>query len=166
MESDAEITIAFIFKRSGKQKLKPSEFYLPLSMQLNWFSPPEAKDFVKIAIKQELLKEREGFIEPTFDVNQVKIPVGFHPTKQVFEIKKKVVEGKDLRMKIIEEISKKTNLDEKSIIDKINQIEQEKNITFEVAALLFGRDCDVDLDGFYEKIKSTLLIKSSTSKGF
>ena len=71
MESDAEITIAFIFKRSGKQKLKPSEFYLPLSMQLNWFSPQEAKDFVKIAIKQKLLKEKEEIIEPTFDITQV-----------------------------------------------------------------------------------------------
>lgn len=156
MESDAEITIAFIFKRSGKQKLKLSEFYLPLSMQLNWFSPQEAKDFAKIAIKQNLLKEKEGIIEPTFDINQVKIPVGFHPTKQVFETKEKAVEEKDLRTKIIEEISKKTNLDEKSIIDKINQIEQEKNITFEVAALLFGKECSVDLDEFYEKIKENI----------
>jgi len=156
MESDAEITIAFIFKRSGKQKLKPSEFYLPLSMQLNWFSPQEAKDFVKIAIKQKLLKEKEEFIEPIFDITQVKIPVGFHPTKQVFEIKEKVVEEKDLRTKIIEKISKKTNLDEKTITEKINQIEQEKNITFEVAALLFGKEYDVDLDCFYEKIKENI----------
>jgi len=156
MESDAEITIAFIFKRSGKQKLKTSEFYLPLSMQLNWFSPQESKDFVKVAIKQKLLKEKEGLIEPAFDINQVKIPVGFHPTKQVFEIKEKVVEEKDLRTEIIEEISKKTDFDEKTIIEKINQIEQEKNITFEVAALLFGKECDVDLDDFYEKIKENI----------
>jgi len=156
MESDAEIIIAFIFKRSGKQKLKLSEFYLPLSMQLNWFSPQESKDFVKIAIKQKLLKEEEEIIEPTFDVNQVKIPVGFRPTKQVFEIKKKVVEEKDLRTKIIEEIRKKTNLDEKSIIDKINQIEQEKNITFEVASLLFGKEYDIVLEKFYEKIKENI----------
>jgi len=151
MESDAEIIIAFIFKRSGKQKLKLSEFYLPLSMQLNWFSPQESKDFVKIAIKQKLLKEEEEIIEPTFDVNQVKIPVGFRPTKQVFEIKKKVVEEKDLRTKIIEEIRKKTNLDEKSI-----QIEQEKNITFEVASLLFGKEYDIVLEKFYEKIKENI----------
>ena len=156
MESDAEITIAFIFKRSGKQKLKLSEFYLPLSMQLNWFSPQEAKDFAKIAIKQNLLKEKEGSIEPTFDINQVKIPVGFHPTKQVFETKEKAVEEKDLRTKIIEEISKKTNLDEKSIIDKINQIEQEKNITFEVAALLFGKEHDIVLEKFYGEIKENI----------
>lgn len=156
MESDAEITIAFIFKRSGKQKLKLSEFYLPLSMQLNWFSPQEAKDFVKIAIKQKLLKEKEETIEPAFDVNQVKIPVGFRPTKQVFEIKEKVVEEKDLRTKIIEELNKKTNLDEKTIIGKIKQIEQEKNITFEVAALLFGKECDIVLEEFYEEIKENI----------
>ena len=156
MEDEEKIIISFIFKRSGKKELKTSEFYLPLSMQLNWFSPQEAKDFVKIALKQKLLKEKEEGIEPTFDINQVKIPVGFRPTKQVFEIKEKVVEKKDLRTEIIEELSRKTKLDEKSIIEKINQVEQEKNITFEVAALLFGKECNVDLDLFYEKIKENI----------
>lgn len=158
MESDAEITIAFIFKRSGKQKLKPLEFYLPLSMQLNWFSPQEAKDFVKIAIKQKLLKEKEGSIEPTFDVNQVKIPVGFRPTKQFFEIKEKPDEKVEhsLLEEIVEAISRKTDLDKKTIIEKIKQIEQEKNITFEVAALLFGKEYDIVLEKFYEKIKENI----------
>ena len=91
-----------------------------------------------------------------FDINQVKTPVGFRPTKQVFKIKEKVVEKKDLRTEIIEELSKKTKLAEKSIIDKINQVEQEKNITFEVAALLFGKECNVNLDLFYEKIKENI----------
>jgi len=156
MESDAEIIIAFIFKRSGKQKLKLSEVYLPLSMQLNWFSLQEAKDFVKIAIKQKLLKEKEENIEPAFDINQVKVPVGFRPTKQVLEVKEKTVKEKDFRSEIIEELIKKTNLDEKTIIGKIKQIEQEKNITFEVASLLFGKEYDIALEKFYEEIKGNI----------
>ena len=70
MESDAEIIIAFIFKRSGKQKLKLSEFYLPLSMQLNWFSPQEAKDFVKIAIKQKV-KNHLSYLSNAFTTSRI-----------------------------------------------------------------------------------------------
>ena len=158
MESDAEIIIAFIFKRSGKQKLKLSEFYLPLSMQLNWFSPREAKDFAKTAIKQKLLKEKEGIVYPAFGINQIKIPVGFHPTKQVFKIKEKPDEKTkaSLPEQIVEAISQKIDSDKKTIVEKINQIEQEKNVTFELAALLFGKECGIVLEDFYEKIRENI----------
>ena len=127
-------------------------------MQLNWFSPQEAKDFVKIALKQKLLKENEETLEPTFNVNQIKIPVGFRPTKQVFEIKEKPDEKVEpsLLEEIVEAISRKTDLDKKTIIEKIKQIEQEKNITFEVAALLFGKEYDIVLEKFYEEIKENI----------
>jgi len=102
------------------------------------------------------LKEKEENIEPAFDINQVKVPVGFRPTKQVLEVKEKTVKEKDFRSEIIEELIKKTNLDEKTIIGKIKQIEQEKNITFEVASLLFGKEYDIALEKFYEEIKGNI----------
>ena len=161
MESDAEITIAFVFKRSGKQTLKFSEFYLPLSMELNWFSPQEARDFAKLALKHKLLQEKEGGIEPNFDIEKVKIPVGFRPTKKVFEIKEKAEVGKEVKEgnlleKIAKSISEKTELDEKGIINEAIKISEEKNITIEVAALLIGKDHEIVLDEFHNDIKGNI----------
>ena len=57
MDSEWKIIIAFLFKRSGKEKLSLSEFYLSLSMDLKWFSPQQAKAFVNHAVEQKLLTE-------------------------------------------------------------------------------------------------------------
>ena len=45
-DSEMRIIIAFLFKRSGKEEMSPSELYLPLSMDLQWFTPNQAKEFV------------------------------------------------------------------------------------------------------------------------
>ena len=52
MNSEAKIMIAFLFNRSGKNELKDSEIYLPLSMELGWLSAKESQEFIKYAIKQ------------------------------------------------------------------------------------------------------------------
>ena len=94
MTSDAEIVIAFLYKRSGKEELSFSELYLNLSMELNWFTPDEAKDFVNLTIKQGLLIKKGEIIKPNFDFNKIVVPVGFTPSKNIFE-KKEVEEIKD-----------------------------------------------------------------------
>lgn len=157
MESDAEIIIAFIFKRSGKKTLKFSELYLPLSMELNWFSPQEARDFAKLALKHNILEEKEGCIAPTFDIKKVKIPIGFRPTEKVFETKVKRAEKKpELLEKIAKRISEKTELDEKEIIDEVKKLAEEKNIANEVAALLVGKAHELFLEEFHKEIKENI----------
>ena len=59
MAAEAEIILTFIFKRSGKQMLKESEIYLPLSIELGWFTTKEATTFVKQAIEQDRLIEKK-----------------------------------------------------------------------------------------------------------
>jgi len=159
MATDAEITIAFLFKRSGKQKLKLSELYLPMSMELNWFSPQDANEFVKQAVKHNLLEEKEGLVTPNFDIEKITVPVGFHPTQNTFVIKEKVEkkEGKDLVFTLIQKICKNTDLDEKAVLGKIKSLSQEKNINYEVAALLVGKEYDVVLEDFYEQIEKRIL---------
>ena len=48
MDSEKEIIISFLFKRSGKESLKFSDLYLALSMELNWFTPDDAKSFISL----------------------------------------------------------------------------------------------------------------------
>ena len=158
MNSDAEIIIAFIFKRSGKEELSFSDLYLNLSMDLNWFTPDDAKAFVNMAIKQKRLRKKGDLIKPSFDFNKIVIPVGFFPSKTVFEEKEvEIIEEEDLVEKIVQRIVEKTKLDEKQVVEKINDIVKERNLTREVAALLFGKEHNLLFEDFYEQIEKRIV---------
>ena len=148
MASETETIIAFVFNRAGKNEMGFSEFYLTLSMDLNWFTPEDAKTFTKNAIEQKILTEEKELVKPGFNTDEIKIPIGFYPSKQIFNNKEKndiKTEKKEenLLHTIIQRIAKKSNLDEKTIRKKVKKIEKEKNITTEVAALLVGKEFDI-----------------------
>lgn len=82
MDTEAKIIIAFLFNRSGKPVLKESELYLPLSMELGWFSTKEAAEFVSYAVAQGLLAKKDGDLHPTFPIEAITVPVGFTPKKK------------------------------------------------------------------------------------
>jgi len=159
MDSEKEIIISFLFKRSGKDTLKFSDLYLALSMELNWFTPDDAKSFISIAIKENLLTKREDILKPKFDYEKTKIPIGFTPSKRVFEIEKakKKQEKKAIPLEEIKKILvEKSNLDESQINNKIDNLAKEKNITEEVAALLIGKEFSINFEKFYEKIEESI----------
>ena len=159
MNSEAKIIITFLFKRSGKAKLSFSELYLTLSMNLNWFTPDDAKEFVNLAIKEKLLIKKEDLVYPGFEHEKITIPIGFAPTKNVFEKKKVETEGEkseDILSKIVKQIIEKTKLSNDEILKKIREIEKEKNITSEVAALLVGKEFDVSLEEAYADVENKI----------
>ena len=154
MTSDAEIIIAFLYNRSGKKELSFSNLYLNLSMELNWFTPRDAKAFVNMSIKQKILIKKGDLIKPNFDINKIVVPVGFIPSKNIFE-KKEVMFIKDENIfkKIIRQIVDKTKLDEKKVIEKIEDIANERNLTKEVAAILLGKEHNILFEEFYKQIE-------------
>jgi len=82
MDSEIKIIIAFLFNRSGKKEMSFSEIYLSLSMDLNWFTPDDAKKFLNYAIKNKFLIKKGSLIEPAIEISKITIPVGFSPTKK------------------------------------------------------------------------------------
>jgi len=160
MDSEKEIIISFLFKRSGKEHLKFSELYLALSMELNWFTPDDAKSFISLALEENLLIKKGTLIKPNFEYEKTIIPIGFTPSKQVFEIKK--AEKKDEKIvsnleKMISILVEKSSMDKSQITLKIDDLVKEKNITEEVAALLIGKEFNIDLKNFYEKVEESIL---------
>ena len=153
MTSEIETIIAFLFKRSGKDELTASEIYLPLSMDLNWFSPNQAKTFVNAALQQKLLIKKDGKLKPSFDVEQVVVPVGFHPSKQPIGKKE---EKTDIVKNIIDRIVEKTGQDENSISEKIKAIEKEKNVLHEVAVLLVSKEYDIEIKDCFEELEERI----------
>jgi len=157
MNSEEEIIIAFVFKRVGKPELEFTNFYLTLSMDLNWFTPEDAKIFIENAIKENLVIKEKGGVKPTFDIEEIQIPLGFYPSKDLFKkVKAEEVEKIDVLKIIIKKIVKESNIDEKTVIKQIKEIEKEKNLTSEVAALLVGKEYDVDLEDFLKDVEKEL----------
>lgn len=158
MVSEAKIIIAFLFKRSGKSKLSFSDLYLTLSMDLNWFTPEDAKDFVNSALKQKLLTKKGELIKVNFDYDKIVVPVGFYPAKMVFEEKEgeRREEERDVVKAIVGRIVEKTGLEAQNVIEKIKDIEKEKNITLEVAALLVGKEYDASVEDCFEDVEDKI----------
>jgi len=160
MVSEAETIIAFVFKRSGKKEINFSTFYLTLSMDLNWFTPNNAKKFVTQAIEQKLLIKKKDLLIPAFDIEKINIPLGFVPSRKiVFKEKLKEKTEIDVLTKIIKKISQETNNSEETIINRINDIEKEKNINPEIAALLVGRENNIELSEFFNDVEMKIFEK-------
>ena len=153
MVSEAETIIAFVFKRSGKKEISFSMFYLTLSMDLNWFTPNDAKKFIQKALTEKLLIKKKELLRPSFDVEKIDIPIGFTPSgKIVFEEKK----DEGVLTKIIKKISKETGSSEEEVLRKINNLEKEKNIVSETAALLLGKENNVDISKFLPEVEGKI----------
>ena len=159
MDSEREIIISFLFKRSGKEHLKFSDLYLALSMDLNWFTPDDAKAFINLAIKENLLIKKDDLIKPNFDYKKTNVPIGFTPSEKVFEIKKHDKKEKK-SVSILDEIKKliekNKNIATDQINELINKLAKEKNITEEVAALLIGTEHNIKFDDFFDKIEDLI----------
>jgi hypothetical protein len=159
MDSEAKIILAFLFNRSGKNKLSEAELYLPLSMELGWFSTKEAQEFIAHALKQKLLAKEGKLLSPTFPVDQVIIPVGFAPSKKIFQEKED--QGASVIESIITQISEKTKQDYKDIEHTIYQEAAEKNIFPEIAALITAWRHGISISDWLDSI-GPILFKENT----
>jgi len=162
VNSEAKIIISFLFKRSGKDKLTESEIYLPLSLELGWFTTKESREFVNYAIKQKLLIKKREFLVPSFSIENISIPVGFFPSKKTFtEEKKDVRERKgDVTNALVYLIAEKTNQDAKVIVKEIKDVVLEKSILFDVAALFVAKTYEIDITDHLQAVEDRIFTKN------
>lgn len=159
MPSENEIIIAFLFKRSGKSMLSFSELYLALSIDLNWFTPEDAKAFLNLILKQKLLAKKGEVFHPNFDYDKTVLPMSFTPSKHVFkvkEIEKNEEKDKSVLSKIIKRLIEKTALNRTQVNELISSVVEEKNITADVAALLVGKEYAVSLEEYFGEVEENI----------
>lgn len=162
MNDEHKIIITFVFNRSGKKEMSFSEFYLTLSLDLKWFTPDNAKSFTLNSIEYNLLKKEKEQIKPNFNIDEVKIPTVFYPSKNVlfekdFKNEKTIkIQDNNTLESILEKIVEKSNLDKKIIINQIKELEKEKNITAEIAAILVGKQYHIPFSELFKRIENQL----------
>jgi hypothetical protein len=157
MTYEEKIIISFLFKRSGKEKLTFSELYLALSIDLKWFTPKKAKDFLNSALEKNFLVKKNDLISPNFNYNKILIPIGFRPSNEFFiEYKNDFKENENILNRIVNRIAEKSESSKKDIFEKINYIEKNRNLFLEVAALLVGKENNVNLEDFFKIIEDEI----------
>ena len=154
--TDLKYTVSVPFKRKGKDSLKESEFVLALSIDLNWFSPDQAKNVVREAEKAGLIKREGDIIRPAFDVS------GAEPGNG---LKTEIQEEQPLFDRIILRISAETGMDKRKIVALVNKKRDElsKLVEIEVSAILVALENGVGVDNLIDEEYRALINPSSSS---
>ena len=162
MNSESQIIISFLFKRSGKDELKESEIYLPLSLELGWFSAREAREFVTYALEQKLLVKKDGLLIPSFDVEKIIVPVDFYPSKKSFSVEKTKLKKEEQNVidVVVQQLVEKTGKEPKEIFEKIKEVETEKSITSDVALLFIAKKFNIDVSGYFDHVEKAIFRES------
>jgi len=161
MQAESKVIISFVFKRSGKEKLKKPDFYLTLSMDLKWFKPQDAKGFLKYSVDNGLLISENDLISPSFDINSIEIPTGFKPSNKfnMLHEQEKSDNAKypDIFESIIDKILIDSDLDKDKVLLEINEVSKKKMVSKHIAALLLCRSYDIDCSTFYEDVEKSIM---------
>jgi hypothetical protein len=163
MNKEDKIIIAFVFNRAGKKEMSFSELFLTLSIDLKWFRPDEAKKFINKSVETYLLKHEKNIIKPNFNIESIKVPTGFYPSKKTSKNNNKTKENfkknknENILDIIVEKIIEKSNLNKKTILNQIKEKEKEKNIITEISAVLVGKEYTLNFGEILQKIQKIIL---------
>jgi hypothetical protein len=161
LESEIKEIISFIFKRSGKKILTKSDFYLSLSIDLKWFTPRKANEFLNYILDNKFVIEINDMIQPNFDIENYKIPFGFKPKLNLLKthnyiIKKKFIDISDLILN-----NKNDKIRNMNLINQISRIADEKNIYLNVAALIVYKKENISFKDHLKIVEDQILYESS-----
>ncbi len=144
-------TIASAFKSKGKRSMKKSELIMTLTFDLGWFSHEEAKRVVDLALEKGLLMGNEE-LTPTFDLDEVEVPVDFRPDESIFS-------EKPVFDRIVEEIAEKTGKSFGEVVAMINRRQEELGnlLSVEVVALIVAKELGLDVSKFLDEVERVVL---------
>ena len=150
--------VSFVLKRIGKEEVSETEFYLTLSMQLQWCSPHIAQQFVKRCVQDGVLRKENDVLSPCFSIKSLSIPIGFKPTSEFFmKFKPRQSSLKvDERPDIIDQIMKETVFSKSDILKTVESIMKEKMINKTVALLVFAKRHAIDISSFIDDAENEM----------
>ncbi len=143
----AKNLIAFLFQRSGKERLNEKEIYMTLSYELRWLTPEKAKIFLKRCLESGLLKIEGDEYTPNFDYKSIQVPLGFKVDESIVE--------EDIFSSIVKEIQK-NGMDKEMIFKEVEALKEKMGVIEEVAALVLARKNGIDISPFIPKVKKII----------
>ncbi len=145
-------TIASAFRSKGKSSMKRSELIWTLTLDLGWFSHEDAKRVIDLALERGLLVENDE-LRPTFDLEEVEIPIDFKPDPATIFSDRPVFD------RIVQEIAEKSGKSFGEVIAMINRRQEELGnlLSVEVVALIIAKELGIDISKFIDEVEREIL---------
>jgi len=142
--------LAFLFQKEG-EKISEEDFIYAQSVDMEWFSSDEAREVIDKALESGFIKVTEDEIVANFDYESVDIPMGFKPSEDILEEKKR-----DIFPDLLNEIEEKSDLSKQEIMSKVNEKQDRLNIEITTAVLLVAHELGINLKDKNQRIDTIL----------
>jgi hypothetical protein len=141
--------VAVPFRQRGVEQMTESEFIVALSLDRDWFSPNQAERLVTVAAGEGLLdRSDDDDVVIQFDPAAVEIPEEFDPDESI--LKQRTTFERVLEAIVDAGVEKQT------AVAEINKLQSELAVTIEAAAVLYGRQHDVELHSLADRARAEL----------
>jgi len=146
--NELKTLVAFVFRRSGKEKMNEKDFYMMLSFELGWLTPGEGLKVIERAVEEHLMERKNGELHPTFDPKGEEIPLGFTFSREMLGEMEK-----DLLTRIRSKMVNEGKMGEKRVEAEIRRTAERLHVYPEVAALVVARKNNMEIEEFTEETK-------------
>ena len=143
-----EAATAVPFRQRGKTRLGEGEFVVALSLELDWFTPDQAKRLVDVAAGRGLLAREDGELVAQFDPGEVSVPEDFEPDESVLR-------EQSTFERVLDSLVA-DGADKREAVAAINERQRELGVTLEAAAVLYARRRGLDVSDAAERALAEL----------
>ena len=148
--------VATPFKKRGKKSLRLSDFIFTLSLDLKWGSPEKVRALLQEAVEEGLVRLEDDVVHATFDEDQVDVPLGFKPAREV-----------DLFERGVRLITSKTGMSRKEAIAMVNERQDSLQglVSLEAVALLVARELGAEVGDLAREVYRDLIGQGKDKDG-
>ncbi len=145
-------TIASAFKSKGKRKMDRKELTYTLSFDLKYFSHETSKKVVEHAERKGLLKEINGIMEPSFEIDEEAVEPDFKPDVN------RIFSDESVFERTVDRIASATGRDRNRIIADINlkQLSLGNVMNIEVVALIHAAEIGLNVIDLVDDVEGEL----------
>jgi hypothetical protein len=132
--------------------MRKNELIYYYALDRKWMSTDQANLLLKRGEEEGLLKQANGTYTPSFDIQQVTIPLGFKPTSAVFD-------AKDPAQDLIARIASARKMDEPQVVAEVNALIRDRfdgNLLPAAALVIIAKQHNVPFDDLLQGLMHSL----------
>lgn len=150
---DLKTVVAAPFRHRGSDTLTDSEFIATLSMELDWYTPEQARRVIDLASTESLLNRDGEQLAPTVDVEGLSIPDDTTPDESILQ-------ERSAFERLLERLTD-AGLEKQAAVAEINSLQRDLDITIEAAGVLYAHQHGIAVPTIADQIQADLSASSS-----
>ena len=161
--SELEVCAAALFLSKGKDVVTEKEFSMTIAMDLRWMSKPTADGLLKLLTAENVVTVKDGYVRPTFDINSVKVPLGFKPGEDVKKRASDAGSSKSAKpaapkdvFSVMKSLAAEHGIEGKDFMAKCREISKTLGITQTAAGLVVLNEAGVDVSNLTADVEKDI----------